>query len=967
MNRIYQLAGEQLCLILIFLGAYGSVYGQYHIREVQLPENLRRHSIHCQLQTSKGLMLFGTSEGLYQYDGWRFDHISGDSMLSQNITAVFEDADETIWVGTETGVIGRAQQCGALTLEPWLIEEGHPHVRITSILRDKAGILWIATYGEGVYAWTGSRLYNFNEDDGLPANEIYQMAQGPKEGVWVGTDLGLIHCSYTSNHKWVRTLTTGLGLPDHIIPSVRVYGARIWFGTFDLGFGWVDSSTQQIEHLTPDWSGGSIASMLFLSQDHGFIGTAEGGLWEMDGDRITPVQFSPKLSGKVSIDQLWLDHEGVVWMIVNEQYIYNFLPAMQRWEHYLGDIQGLAYLDEDTICLGKVDGLALTRINEDGNLQVIREVLPGSNVISLYADEDRYVYAGTFGQGVYVLDPKFQLVAHWDESTGFLNGSILSITRQGDFLWFATLAGTSRVQYRPKKSKGPVIQNFTKAQGLPSNYIYQVRTDHRGRLWIATDGAGVSVLENDHFTHYPTAVVKRSGGYDTLSIGNVYSMAEDNNGHLWLNTANNGIIGLDINVSGDRHSDKQVSPRASEVSILAWSGAHLIMVDRDGVEAFYPGSNSITYFEESAGIKDLVLNINASWNDDSHGVWFVSNQSLFHYQETPAKWFQPTPVIKEIQIIDGGANLVHTNQFGYDQNHLRISYAGIWFTEPENLLFSYRLLGSDTTWRRTRDHQAFFLNLDPGNYEFQVKASAHGDFTSSEKSSYAFTIGKPFWLTWWFITLMTVSVFALLLGVIKWREYVVNQRSAMEKHQIEAELATIKNQINPHFLFNSFNTLAAAIEENQDLAIEYVEHLADFYRKILLFGDSQKIELSEELKIVDEFCSILQYRYGDQLIIDKQPMSHDGQIVPMSLQRLIENAIKHNEISRQKPLTITLFRKEDYVGVSNPVQRKWTKESSTGFGLESIRKQYRFLTAKPIHIMQNENRFTVEIPILTNE
>ena len=96
-------------------------------------------------------------------------------------------------------------------------------------------------------------------------------------------------------------------------------------------------------------------------------------------------------------------------------------------------------------------------------------------------------------------------------------------------------------------------------------------------------------------------------------------------------------------------------------------------------------------------------------------------------------------------------------------------------------------------------------------------------------------------------------------------------------------------------------------------------------------------------------------------------MSQDGQIVPMSLQRLIENAIKHNEISRQKPLTITLFRKDDYVGVSNPVQRKWTTETSTGFGLESIRKQYRFLTAKPVHIHQFENRFTVEIPILTKE
>lgn len=87
---------------------------------------------------------------------------------------------------------------------------------------------------------------------------------------------------------------------------------------------------------------------------------------------------------------------------------------------------------------------------------------------------------------------------------------------------------------------------------------------------------------------------------------------------------------------------------------------------------------------------------------------------------------------------------------------------------------------------------------------------------------------------------MTILVFALLLGVIKWREYVINQRSAMEKHQIEAELATIKNQINPHFLFNSFNTLAAAIEENQELAIEYVEHLSDFYRKILLLAIVRK-------------------------------------------------------------------------------------------------------------------------------
>lgn len=946
----------------------GQILAQYHVNEIQLPENLAGERIHCQFEASNGIMFFGTSEGLYRYDGWRFERIPGDQLTSQDVTSIYEAEDHSIWIGTGSGAIGLMDGLDAVALKPWEIEEGHPGARISGICQDQQGILWIATYGEGVYAWTGHRLYNFNQDDGLPANEIYRMVRAPDNGVWVSTDLGLAHCSFSVNKKWIRTVSTALGLPDNIIPSLYVHGDRIWYGTFDQGVGWIDVQSNRIEQVTTQWTGGSASSLLFWEKDHGFVGTATQGLWEMQRGVASKVHFTPGLSGKQAITHLVLDQEGMMWMIVNEQYIYTFLPSIQHWDHGLGEVQSMLYLSSDSICLGKSDGLTLAHLDHGPRLNLLRKALPGANVISLYHDAHRNIYAGTFGQGVYVLDSRFNLIAHWDERSGLLNGSILSITSQSDYIWLATLAGISRIRFNPRSAQTVEITNYTKADGLPSNYIYQVFTDHRQRLWLATDGAGVSVMEQDTFLHFPTVTLAGPDGADTLPIGNVYSITEDGNGRLWMNTASHGVIGLDSDGRVFEQIDRTKGLRLQEISTLAWSGTHLIMVDRDGMEVFHPKTESLTYLGETAGLKDLVLNLNAGWNGPGDGVWFVSNQSLFHYQEIPASRFQPIPVIKDVRIINEDLEQVSTNQFRYNQNHLRISYAGIWNSQPQNILFAYRILGSnDTTWRRTRDHQAFLWNLDPGTYEFQIKASVHGDFASCPQTGYAFVINNPYWFTWWFIAFLAAMTFALLYLFVKWRERVVNQRSMMEKQQVEAELATIKNQINPHFLFNSFNTLAATIEENREEAIEYVEHLADFYRKILLYGEIQKISLSEELSIVDEYCSILKYRYGDHLIINKKQFLPVGMVVPMTLQRLVENAIKHNEISRQKPLTITIYLREDYIGVSNPVQVKWTREASTGFGLESIRKQYRFLTSRQVHVREDKGLFTVEIPILNKE
>lgn len=198
------------------------------------------------------------------------------------------------------------------------------------------------------------------------------------------------------------------------------------------------------------------------------------------------------------------------------------------------------------------------------------------------------------------------------------------------------------------------------------------------------------------------------------------------------------------------------------------------------------------------------------------------------------------------------------------------------------------------------------------------------------------------------------------------------QQTQLENQQLRlanilGQYETLKSQLNPHMLFNSLNTLRFLIREAPGKARDYTQELSNVLRYMLQDHASQSVTFSEELEFVEGYMFLLKMRYEDNLTFtlatDKKFNSY--RLPPMSLQVLVENAVKHNEISNRHPLTITLRTTEEgTLYVCNPLQPKRTQSTGTGIGLDNLIKRYRLLFNKEIEVYNKEGVFCVCIPLI---
>jgi hypothetical protein len=194
--------------------------------------------------------------------------------------------------------------------------------------------------------------------------------------------------------------------------------------------------------------------------------------------------------------------------------------------------------------------------------------------------------------------------------------------------------------------------------------------------------------------------------------------------------------------------------------------------------------------------------------------------------------------------------------------------------------------------------------------------------------------------------------------------------SLLEAERIRAEMLMYKyealqNQINPHFLFNSFNVLSDLVYEDQKRAVHFIKQLSALFRYVLDSRDKELVPIKEEVEFMKAYTYLLQTRFENKLTIrsDIQDRKHE-MIVPMTLQLLIENCIKHNEISARQPLSIEISRNGDYIRVKNSLQPKAASVDSKKTGLSNIRQQFKYFTPKDIIINQTGDSFMVDVPII---
>jgi LytS/YehU family sensor histidine kinase len=193
------------------------------------------------------------------------------------------------------------------------------------------------------------------------------------------------------------------------------------------------------------------------------------------------------------------------------------------------------------------------------------------------------------------------------------------------------------------------------------------------------------------------------------------------------------------------------------------------------------------------------------------------------------------------------------------------------------------------------------------------------------------------------------------------------KREQLERAKAEAELEALKNQIDPHFIFNSLNTLSYLIEDKPEKARLFNDNLADVYRYILQNKARELVVLREEISFLQNYFLLLQIRFDKavQLHIAITPQQTEQYLVlPISMQLLVENAIKHNEFSEELPLVVTITLENDTLRIHNKVKKKILRKPSSRIGLQNLKERYKLTTGREVVIEESESEFVVYLPVL---
>jgi len=962
-------------LLFSFLSAQTPVFHPAPTKDLG---NVRLSAV---IQDSRGWLWCGSEEGgIYRYDGTTYQPIAlADSMVSSAVTSLFE-SNGMLWVGFRNGMIGYivlnnaflSALSEAVTDDPkhtpnlmsWQPEEGLPKKAITAFAEDKSGGCWFGTYGEGLYVWKNQRLYQFNQaDDGLASDDIYALAADTSGRIWVATDAGISICTMRApGQKDVHNLTTRNGLPDEIITALLGDSqGNMWIGTHDQGICRFDVAHGRCISKTKNWAFGPITSLALFGSRELWVGTEAAGLVRVEASMdaalvIKGIENEPMLKAQAlpamhplhhtRVRALCKDREGLLWVVCDQGALYSANVRFGLLEASLGSVQAVLVDSRSRLWAGSQEGLFFNILESPA--AILRE-----NIVALWeSPTDGNVWVGTFGKGVYIVSPEGKVLKHLTERDGLPNGSVLSIAGNSREVWLATLGGVAKLEL----GRFPGDQKFIHQLELGTNYVYKILADSRGRIWFGTDGKGLAVLEHGAVRYFTMA--------DGISLRTIYSIVEDRKGNIWFSTDRDGLFCF--NGSVFQHFTTKNHLHSLNITGLAADGNGFIVVAyEDGFELLNPERHDhFAFWDAVTGAPTAEVNLNALCSDANGNVWLGTRQGVVRAAAFKERFLDdPQPCIMAVSVFSQPVDFLKQNTFAYDQNYFIFNFIGLWYTRPESVRYRYRLEGFDPDWKVSKDHLASYPNLPPGRYTFRVQTSEHGNFDNVLETSWAFVIDPPFWWRWWFVLLCAAMIGGVFFAFVHSRERRLQREAQWKRERVESQFESLKSQINPHFLFNSFNTLITIIEENPPVAVEYVEHLSDFYRSIMAYRERDFISVQEEMELVRSFYFLLKKRYESGFSLLDRLDGQMGQVMPLALQMLVENAVKHNVISASRPLLIEIFSEGDgYITVRNNIQPKIKPEPSTHFGLQSLIRRYELLGARPVTVINDGRFFVVKVP-----
>lgn len=900
-------------------------------------------------QDKGGFLWIGTNNGLWRYDGIKFERVLVDTIdTSQDITAIAENAIGNLYVGTKKGSI-------YFFLKSWHQLKSPVNSPISNIVFNNE-ILWIGSYGEGLF-FMNKNWKRIKMSD----NAVYALIKDKKGRIYAGTDLGLV---FINENGIVKEYSRKDGLTDNIVRSLfSTPDGNVLIGTEEKGVVQFDPSraTFTVPEILKNWQNGTVNTFALLPNEY-WIGTAENGIVDYEFSAERRLRYFNRSNGFPfsEVTGMLYDIQGNLWIIADNKLLLSpgekteFISSAGNQS--FDDVGALTTDQKGFVWLSNKEGLFRYNSAENSVSQWLRNPEYANIHITSLASSSFGLWIGTFDKGLILLDTLSRKTLRFDTNQGLLDPNIISISVKGDSVWLATLGGINLITHT---SNGKFIFSDFKKDILGRGFVYCVNADDNGRVWFGTDGKGLIVYENKGFYN-----LNLPG--DKAKI--IYSVVVDNHDAVWFTTQQDGVY---------RHKGKTVKVfnaatglRSNEISSISTDNyGNLIVVHNKGIDMINTATLNIIPVGIEAGIEELDPALNAAAKDNFGNVWIGSTKGLLRFNN-----YSLTAVSNPILHIKRVFSYLHPNSitkdsiFNYDENQISVEYTGLWYGNPDAVKFQYRLLGYNKNWISTKDRLITFSSLPSGVYTFQLRATRTNTFSGAPFIEYVFTVNTPFWKRTWFILSIAVVAILLLILLISFRTRRLRKMDLIEKQRISYQYETLRSQINPHFLFNSFNTLIGIIEADQEKAILFTEKLSDYFRNMIQYRDKDVITLGQEIELVYNYYYLQQQRFGSDLMIETEipdAWLDKYSVPPLSLQLLIENAVKHNAVSYETPLKISIkFSAQGKLVIVNNLNLKSNPDRSTGIGLQNIIHRFAIVSDIDVEINKTSTHFEVSIPLI---
>lgn len=835
---------------------------KFHFRHYTVEDGLSSNSIRSLIQDQRGYIWLGTENGLNGFDGIQikdyskgYEHGPGNN----TINAMHEEANGTIWLATDVGVFSyfpREERFQRLNIET---EEG---VAVSSICytlaQDKDQNIWFSTYGQGIFKYNkkNNKLIRFEIED--CSNNIYCAYIDSDNNVWAtGNPPGnesLYRLNKTNNsfEPFLLKYAPGERCSNTLI-MVEDLARNLWLGTRETGLQKVDRYSGEVTtYLSPLGGDGirHIHSITEIDYQTFLIGSDQGLTLfnSLTGERrnFLPDEADPFSLSDQFIYPIVKDKEGGMWIGSYYGGVNYVSPRNGQFEgfsatKYANSVGGniISCFTEDAhgnIWIGSDDGGMSCYSPQSGTFtnylpQEGKNSLTYHNIHALCFD-DNDLWIGTYTGGLNVLDTqtgKFRYYLSSEDANSLDQNNIYSIFKDKEKnMWVTTMSGVNL--YNREKDNFIRVKNF-------GHLTMDIKQDHRGNLWFATQGKGVFRLDTStqSWTNY-----QHSGKENSLNGNMVNCLHIDSHGDVWIGTTD-GLC--KYRQEDDSIERIELSIQNQNICCIIEEEEAFWITTAKGLVHYIPGEGSLVFTQSDGLQSDLFLP--ASGIKASDGKIYLGSvkgfNAFYPHRIRPNEFIPPVVLTgleifnREIPVSPGSLLPVPLNELdklelSYRDNVFSIRYAALSYSIPEKNRFVYKLEGFDRHWNQVgTQNKATYTNLPAGTYTFRVKASNNDGVWNEEGAKLKIVIHPPFYLTAGFkvlyFVLTCISVFFIFRFLMKRTE---------KKHVAEMEELGRQKEKEMHEAKISFFTIIAhEIRTPVSLIIGPLEKIMTSYANLI--------------------------------------------------------------------------------------------------------------------------------------